>query len=480
MKSKTAKVIMALLICPIVMLVLSMMLPKRYTASMSLMLDPSLKIVPAADPQAALVDTLNGPRAHTIETEIDKLTGSEVLLGAIQLTADQHPKAFNTQLAAETKYTSLVNRLRIDNNRNSDIVNLSVTMDDPAIAADTANNIAKSYMAFNDKMSAASGSGVLMNVNKQIEDKEQELNDLDSKIAAIKTKYGLSDAAAAGQISDKARTDMRFNLANTQAQYDGAVGELNAAESTLQTTPKYIASSTGTTLNPAAVDLDQKISQTASDLEASRAKYTDDYPLVKQYVEKLNNLRAERAKTPDSVISQRQTSLNPNYTAAQGAVAAAKSKVNSLSGSVSQLQSQLAKMESDSKAYPQAEKELSNLQMKKLTTQQQYQMLVSTKSGIDTSGGSSRKALATVVSFAMPPGTPSFPNPKVFVLMGLAIGIIISALIVMPKAPDIMYVPTAADSLALDNTSMRAAALPTTVTPEPEPARPAIEPGKPS
>ena len=469
------------MICPLVMLGLSLILPKRYTATMSLMLDPSIRVASSDNPNAALGDMIGMTRTHSIETEIDKLQGSEVLLNAIQLTAQQHPKAFLDQDQAEARYASLVNRIRIDNNRNSDIVDLRVTMDDPQLAADTANNIGKAYMAFNDKISAASGSGALIHIDKELNDKEKELSDLDAKIAAIKTKYNMTDPAVTGPMHDKQVKDMEFNIAQTQSEYNGALGELNAARQALATTPKYLQTTSGVQLNPQALDLDQKISQSESDLEAAKAKYTDDYPLVKQLQEKVNDLKAKRAHTPTNVVARQDTSLNPNYTNAVAAMQSAQSKVESYSGSLQALQQQYAHMQSEGSAYPEAEKQLSALTLQKTSLQNQYQQLQINKQGIDVNGGAAREAQAQIVSIAMPPGTPSFPNPKVFVLMGLAVGIIISALIVMPKAPDIMYAPSTADTLALDGTSMRttASALPP-IQPEPAAVRPAIEPGTPS
>jgi len=477
MKSKTAKVALALILCPLVMLALSFVLPKRYTATMSLMLDPSINAISGSDPNATLAETIATGRGRSIETEIDKITGSEVLLHAIELTAAQHPKAFADQEQAEARYTTLVNRLRIDNNRNSDIVDVRVTMDDPQIAADTANNIGKAYQDYNDKVSSASGTGALMKINADLADKEKQLQEIDSKIATIKSKYNISDPTAAGQIQDKFQKDIEAQIDTTQAEYDGAVGELNAARQALATTPKYLVTGTDVQVNPAVLDLQQKISQTDSDLQASRAKYTDDYPLVKQYQDKLNSLKAELARTPANIQSRESTTLNPNYTNARAALDSAMSKVNSYSGSLAALTSKLSEIKSEGAVYPKAERELSALLLSKNTIQQQYATLQLQKNGLDVNGGAAREAPAQIVSIAMPPGTPSFPNPKVFVLMGLAVGIIISALIVMPKAPDVMYAPTVADTLALDGTSIRAN---TPILPqaEPEPVRPAIESGK--
>ena len=482
MKSKTAKVFMALILCPLVMLGLSFVLPKRYTATMSLELDPQMAQTNPDNPNAPIVTMLNATRSHSIETEIDKLSGSEVLLDAINRTAAQHKGAFADQDQAEANYTNLVNRIRIDNNRGSDIVDLRVTMADPQIAADTANNIGQAYMDFNDKIAAASGNGALININKNLDDKQKQLDDIDSKIKTIKLKYNITDPVATGQMHDKQVKDMEYQIATTQAELQGAQGELSAARQVVAQTPKYLQTGKDVQLNPTAMDLDQKISQTQSDLEALRAKYTDDYPQVKQYQEKLNDLRALRAKTQNSVLARESTTLNPNYTAAQGEADTALAKVQSFSGNLVALQAAYAKLQSEGTTYPAAEKDLNSLQMQRLAVQNQYQLLVQQKQGVDITGGLGHRAQAQIVSIAMPPGAPSFPNPKVFVLMGLAVGIIISALIVMPKAPDVMYAPSTSDTLALDATSMRtmASALPTTEQPEPAVARPSIEPGTPS
>jgi hypothetical protein len=51
------------------------------------------------------------------------------------------------------------------------------------------------------------------------------------------------------------------------------------------------------------------------------------------------------------------------------------------------------------------------------------------------------KSNARVISTALPPSEPSFPNQKMFIMMGLAVGIVISALIVMPKSQEDPYRP---------------------------------------
>jgi uncharacterized protein involved in exopolysaccharide biosynthesis len=476
MKSKTVKVLLALVLCPAFMLVMSMILPKRYTATMSLMLDESLRVAQMDSPMSPFTDQTGFSRPRSISTQVDEITGTEVLLDAINKTAAQHPNAFSDQQKAADRYMSLVNRLRIDNNKDSDIVDLSVTMDDPQLAADTANNIGQAYMDLNKKLSSAMGGGALANINDALTQKQKELNDINAKIAAIQHKYNISDPQAAGGMQDRLQKDTEAQIQSTESQLTGAEGEMASAQQSLRSTPQYLQSTSDVQLNPKIMDLDAKISQTSSDLQALRAKYTDNYPQVKQLSDKLADLQRERATTPQNIVGHVSKSLNPNWTQFQSAYAQAQAKVQNLQASLATLRGNYSKILSEGSVYPAAQQQLAQLILDKQSAEQNYQMLMQQKEPLKVTNGSAREAQAQIISVALAPGQPSFPNSKVFVLMGLAIGIIISALIVMPKAPDVMYAPTGADVLAL-NGSIQApsSSLPGT---DPGPAaRPAMETG---
>ena len=468
---------MALVLCPVFMLVLSFVLPKRYTATMSLMLDESLRVAQVDNPMSPFTDMTGFTRPRSISTQIDAITGTEVLLDAINRTAVQHPKAFADESQAEDRYNSLVNRLRIDNNKDSDIVDLRVTMDDPQLAADTANNIGQAYMDLNKKLASAMGGGALASINDSIAVEQTKLDNINKKIQAIQQKYNISDPLQAGAMQDKLQKDTEASIQQTEAQLTGAEGEMASAKQTLATTPQYLSYNTTVQINPAAMDLDSKITQASSDLQAYRAKYTDDYPLVKQAAQKLADLQKLRATTPNNAVGHSDKTINPNWTQFQNAYAAAAAKAENLANSLASQKAAYAKILSEGSAYPAASQELAQLELDKSAAQQNYQMLMQQKIPLQVTNGSARTAQAQIISVALAPGAPSFPNPKVFVLMGLAVGIIISALIVMPKAPDVVYTPTVGDTLALDGSSIRStnSALPQS---EPDPSRPAIESGK--
>lgn len=477
MKSKTVKVVLALVLCPLVMWALSYMLPKRYTATMALLLDENVRLARPDSPTGFIDEMVQFGGSRSIATQLDQILGTEVMLNALQKTAEQHPDAFKDSAKAAERYANLINRVRVDNNKESQVVSLRVTMDDPQIAADTANNIGDAYMEFSRKLSAAKGGAALTLLDDSLNKNQKELGDIDKQIEGIKARYNIGDPTAAAQISDRNLKDLEMQIANMEAQYTGAVGELASAQQALAAVPKYLISGTRTDINPKAISIDNEIARVSSDLQALRAKYTDDYPQTRQMADKLADLQRERARTPDQINGGTQRSLNPNYTQFQTAVASAQAKASSYQQSLASLRSNYARVQTESRKYPEAEQLLAQLNRRKQNLELTYTQFMQKKASLEVSEGRGREAQAQIVSTALPSGTPSFPNPKVFVLMGLAVGIIISALIVMPKAPDILYAPTATDTLALDP-SMRttAAALPAQ---EPVVAgRPALEEGR--
>lgn len=478
MKSKTVKVVLALVLCPLIMFALSLVLPKRYTATVSLLLDQNLRVARPDSPLGNIQDQLNFGRGRTIATQLDEILGNEVLLNAISKTAEKHPDAFKDEETNGVRYATLLNRIRVDNNKDSDIIDLRVTMDDPQLAADTANNISDAFMDFSRKMSMANGQSASTKLQEAIDKSKAKLAKIDAQIRQVKSSYNISDAVSSGAMQDKEQKDLEMQLAQTEAQYTGAVGELAAARRALSGQPKYLLTNSQESLNPQAQGLDDQISRTSSDLQALRAKYTDDYPQVRQLADKLNDLQRLRAATPTRVPSATQQSLNPNYTQFQSAVAQADAKVGNLQNSLATLRASYARIQKQSQIYPEAEQKLAQLNRERASEELAYNQNMQVLSGLDAADSSGREAQAQIVSVALPPGTPSFPNPKVFVLMGLAIGIIISALIVMPKAPDILYAPSATEALALDP-SLRSpmGALPEHQEPV---ARPAIESGRPA
>ena len=75
-------------------------------------------------------------------------------------------------------------------------------------------------------------------------------------------KSRVSTTLAIRSRRDRCRTSIR-KIRNrkslTDAQYQGALGELTAAQQALARTPQYVKTAVGVQLNPAILDLDQKI-----------------------------------------------------------------------------------------------------------------------------------------------------------------------------------------------------------------------------
>lgn len=450
MKGKTVlKVALALLLCPLAMYLFSLTLPRRFTASMGLLVDQGIRGQTSERPDAGVRELTEFSRARSLATTLDLMTSSKVLLEAVRRTADKYPKAFPDQEKVGERYASLASKLRVDNNRESDIIQLRVTMDDPEIAAETANQIGYSFLDETMKMAKEGGDAGSTVASEKIATIEKRLAKVDGDIRALKISSGMSNPVTESQIAASSIKEMEFQIARVEAEYNGAMGELAVAEQTLRSTPQYLQSSSTADYNPAIAAIENEISRGEAELASLRNTYTDNHPNVKRAQTAVENLKQRRASLSKTVEGTVQRSLNPNYTAAVQAAANARSRVTSLGGNLGNLRGSLASKKGQSRSYPQVDEQLGKLTREKMNLETNYQIWVQRLDSIEATG-TGRVMHAKIVSPAYAPTNPSFPNTRLFVLMGLAVGIVISALIIMPKAPEIVYAPTPADTLALD------------------------------
>lgn len=468
------KVALALIICPLAMYAFSLTLPKRYTATMKLLVDQSFRFT-GGRAETAVDDRLNFARSRGVQTQIDYITGADVLLRAVRKTAQDFPEAFADDLAASDLVNSMTNRLRVDVNKESEIIQLSTTMENPDIAAAAANNIGWAYIEETRKLASETGSSALMILTEDLEKDQARLEQIDNQIAKIKTDAGFTDALSTGTMGDRQVIDTESQLESLRAQARGANAEVAVAQASLASIPKYIRISTQTIANPEILSLDSQITRIDSELAAAKSKFTDDHPQVKQLSSTLAQLQKRRASIPAMIEQGVGEQLNPNWIGAQSQLNLAKQRADGLNGQVANLEGSLATMRSGMAKYPVVEEQIRKLERERQALEVTYNQNLTRKTALE-SQGTGRESQARIVSTALAPTTPSFPNTKLFVLMGLAIGIVISALIVMPKAPQVVYTPVPAETLSL-NGHHGEPALPRKEEEEEDAPRPAIGTG---
>ncbi|MFN8220441.1 MAG: hypothetical protein U0S12_09980 [Fimbriimonadales bacterium] len=169
MKRKIVLALIVLILCPVVFSALSAVFPKRYTAISRVSVDQKVRALDAGNPFGAIDDLLNSGSASTPQSQVDIITGSNVLQAAIGEVAPNFPNDFPDRETQDAKIQKILNRLRVDASRESNVISIAVTTENPQLSAALANALAKAYLEETKAMAEAGGATALTVLNKQIE-----------------------------------------------------------------------------------------------------------------------------------------------------------------------------------------------------------------------------------------------------------------------------------------------------------------------
>lgn len=439
MKAKWFWVLLVMVAFPVGAWLASTTLEKRYTASMRLLVDTNIRTSDFPTIFSSVDDTMNYGRGRSAQSQLDILTGSNVLIDAIQRTARQHPKAFSSTQNLGQQYSDLVKRISFDTSQFSDVITLRVTMSDPNIAADTANNIGFAYIDFNKKMAEESGTAAENQLMALIDPIKKNLAELDAKISKLRSDAGVADATAQVSGDVNLASNLEQGLASTEAALAGARAELQSAESALSKMDKRIMASQSQVANPIVQQIDSQLSNARSDLKALQERYLDDAPVVREAKARIAELENLRQKELAQIDAGQTSTPNPNRTQQELIVAGLRARASALEDQVAKLREEVANKKQRIEKYPELDRQIRELERDRLQKEATFQQLQQRLDMIQSTGRG-RQAFARIVSTAIPPtNAPSFPDTRLFIFFGIGLGVVVSAFILMPKGEVDVY-----------------------------------------
>lgn len=429
---------MALIAFPVAMAILSTFMEKRYTAAMKLLVDSRQKGYDMTTSPFQIVDDVvasSGPRS--VDTTVQMLTGTEVLVDAIQNTSAKYPQAFQGNKMSD-HFESLVRRLSVESSPLSDVILVRVTMDNPEIAAEVANQVGYSYINFTRKIESETGSSALTLIKNQYDQTKKKLDEVDAEIRKIKGEYKITDQNAASSSLTQAVTLQQTKASELYGQLQGARRELEVAQRELRDLPPMISTSNSTTPNPTLTELKSRVAANQAELVAMRARFLDDHPVVLEIKERIKGLNAEIARQEKTIKAAENISLSPKRQQLEMAVIGAQTRIESLERQHAEAEAELQRLRTQMQAVPEVEQRLSDLSRQRFVLESSFAQLKQRMDVVEATG-SGRKNPARIVSTALVPTQPSFPDLRLFVLIGLAIGFVVAALIIMPKGDTDIY-----------------------------------------
>jgi uncharacterized protein involved in exopolysaccharide biosynthesis len=356
-----------------------------------------------------------------------------VLQRALELGAERLPSKIKSDPAsAAQEYEELLRRVSVENELNSDILSVRVTQTDPEVAAELANDIGLSYAEYVKTLARGGGADELRALETEIADSRATLTSMDRQIADLKAKSRIFDVMQSGEAESATKSATDERMAQVEGQYRGQIAALADAEQQLRVIPRSISSGHRNAISPVVYNLQETLAAERTNLADLRSQYYDDFPLVKRQTQRVRDLEKQLRSTQAEVEAENYTGVNPVYQAQWETVESLRSQVRSLERQVEALRAASEKSSTVLAGIPAAERKLQALIRQRTVAEQNFEQ-IEQRRAIVQAIGMARQPSARIVSTALPPTRPSFPDSRLLTMGGFALGAFFAILILMPR-----------------------------------------------
>jgi capsular exopolysaccharide synthesis family protein len=295
-------------------------------------------------------------------------------------------------------------RLLVQVVRNSRVLQIQFTSEDPQLAKDVANLVADLYIA--DQLEAKFTTVRRANeyLGSQVRDLREELQQTEQQIAELRARSGIQRGTNPGGISSEQLSQLNRDLIETRNRQAVADANLAAAQRGGGADPTALGASN-------LVQIRAALDAARAQLQQLLATLGDRHPDVARTRSQVNDLQRAEAAERSRVIQALQTTAS----AAAASVRSLETQLRAQEGRVNQSQTaeiQINALERSAEA------------LRSLLRQ------VMERSQLTASQNAIEKADARVLSVATLPGVPSFPKIPLFVAAAAVLGGLFGLLVI--------------------------------------------------
>ena len=305
----------------------------------------------------------------------------------------------------------------------------------PREAQQMCNELTSLFVSENLKFVQATSSGTSDVLNRGLADTNQNLDDLESKLAAFKKRY-------VGQLPGEEESNLRI-LMGLSSQLEANTQTLNRAQQDKAYTESMLAQqvaawqSTQSSTNPQV--LEKQLSDLQSELLQLQAKYTDDHPDVikaKADIREVNKKLADINKASSDAAdtgNEKASAMEPaEIRQMRLQIHQYNDLITAATRDQKRMQQEIATYQGRVSLSPAVEEQYKQLTRDYDTAQKSYQELLTKKNAADLTvqmNNQSQGERMFPVEPADFPDSPSFPNRLFFALGGLGAGLGLGAVL---------------------------------------------------
>ena len=387
-----------------------LLIQPRYVAVTRMKIDPN---------QAAAIG-VNAPGARpdagSIDTEVAAMQSRDIavmVINRMRLMYDPEfaPKTETTMTgSANDRVDAVANRLlsNLDVKRDRDtyVINISYRSINPAKAAQVANAFAEAYM--NSSVGARTGTAA-----KQVEfltgrlnAMGQELAGIEGKAAQFRAQAGIIGGGTGGSFSSTV-TDQRVSSQSaqlSQAQSAASAAEARYNVARQQFSQGGIDNVSAVLESPVITNLRGQRAEVVRNMGSIQARYGPKHPETLGVLQQVQQLDQQIEEEAQRVMGRLASDA-----------AAERARTQSLAGEMSQLRTEQA---ASSRAGIMAQ----GVQQQADAKRDAYNRIAAELQQA-SSLARNTQTQAQIVELAIPPRSPSFPNPKLFLSFGIIAGL---------------------------------------------------------
>ena len=269
-------------------LAISLLLPKQYTATASLVVD-----MKTTDPLLGTPQALMGYLA----TQIDIIGSERVAQRVVALTRMNQVPAFREQWRDETKgiggdsgfqvwLAALLQRqldVRPSTIRESNVINVSYRGSDPAFAAAIANAFSQAYIETNLELKVGPARQYAQWFSDQTKEVREKLEVAQSKLSAYEQEHGILAGDGRFDVENQRLADLNAQLSMAQgqgAESRSRVSQVASAESL----PEVMA-------NPVVASLKTELARLETDRSQLSERLGPNHPQIRELNERIAEQR---------------------------------------------------------------------------------------------------------------------------------------------------------------------------------------------
>jgi len=396
-------VLLTLVVTVAATVLVTLLLPKTYTASVSLVVNYK-----GVDPVTGLTQP-GAMMPSYVATQVDIIKSKSVALRVVDDLKLTDSPAVREQFNDATQGRGnikdwladlLLNKLDVVPSRESSVLNISFKGSDPQFVAAVANSFASSYLALSvqlrtDPVQQASGY-----ITTQIKLLRDQYERAQSRLSKYQEENNIFNADNRLDVETTRLNELSSQLVAVQSQVMEASSRRKQAEGSAGTSPDVLNNPLIQTLRSSLSLAEAKLADTSQRLAPNHPQYI----AAKSEVDKLRSNLEEQIRLASSSVSVNASILSAREAELRSALAAQKAKVQALNGARDEFNVLTNEMENSRRAYEAA-------------TQRYNQTSLE---------GQSKQADIAVLTAASAPLNPSGPrlflNTALSILVGLVLG----------------------------------------------------------